>query len=148
MRDDDQPAEIDFSKGTSGIHHSPSSAEVFVPASIERGVWDITGASGKRLHGFSNRSVPQTSKAIEHDYNTVMNMYGRVPGGMFGADENARPGYIGVRPRPRDLPHGGVSARDVRFPFAIRVTMEGPTTTPDLRSAACSSRFGAAMVCY
>src|SRR5437660_12933436 len=52
MPDDDLSAEIDFSKGTWGIHHSPSSAKVFVPASIERGVWDITDASGKRLHGF------------------------------------------------------------------------------------------------
>jgi hypothetical protein len=35
--------------------------------------------------------------ATERDYRTVMGIYGQVPGGMFGADENARPGYIGPR---------------------------------------------------
>ena len=35
--------------------------------------------------------------ATERDYQIVMGMYGQVPGGMFGADENARPGYIGPR---------------------------------------------------
>jgi hypothetical protein len=30
-------------------------------------------------------------------YNTVMNLYGQQPGGMFGADENARPGFTGPR---------------------------------------------------
>jgi len=32
-------------------------------------------------------------QATEHDYNEVMDKFGQVPGGMFGADENARPGY-------------------------------------------------------
>ncbi len=36
-------------------------------------------------------------QATERNYNTVMSMYGQVPGGMFGADENARPGYIDPR---------------------------------------------------
>ena len=36
-------------------------------------------------------------EATERDYQTVMGIYGQVPGGMFGADENARPGYIGPR---------------------------------------------------
>ncbi len=40
MRDDDMPAEIEFSKGVRGLHHIPSDAKVFVPASIERGVWE------------------------------------------------------------------------------------------------------------
>jgi hypothetical protein len=31
--------------------------------------------------------------AAERNYQEVMNLYGQVPGGMFGADENARPGY-------------------------------------------------------
>ncbi|MCS7187488.1 MAG: glycoside hydrolase family 127 protein [Armatimonadota bacterium] len=29
------------------------------------------------------------------NYETVMGIYGQVPGGMFGADENCRPGYTG-----------------------------------------------------
>jgi hypothetical protein len=36
-------------------------------------------------------------KASERNYGTIMGMYGQVPGGMFGADENARPGYVGPR---------------------------------------------------
>jgi hypothetical protein len=40
MHDDDIPAEIEFSKGVRGLHHIPPDAKVFVPASIERGVWE------------------------------------------------------------------------------------------------------------
>ncbi|NIP24802.1 MAG: transcriptional initiation protein Tat [Phycisphaerae bacterium] len=40
---------------------------------------------------------PKHLNATEKDYQTVMGIYGQVPGGMFGADENARPGYIGPR---------------------------------------------------
>jgi DUF1680 family protein len=36
-------------------------------------------------------------EATNRDYETVMKQYGQVPGGMFGADENARPGYSGPR---------------------------------------------------
>lgn len=35
--------------------------------------------------------------AAERNYQTVMRMYGQVPGGMFGADENCRPGYSDPR---------------------------------------------------
>ncbi len=36
----DTPAEIDFSKGIRGLHYISPDAKVFVPASIERGVWE------------------------------------------------------------------------------------------------------------
>jgi hypothetical protein len=36
----DMPAEIDFSKGTRGLHHIPPGAKVLMPASIERSVWE------------------------------------------------------------------------------------------------------------
>ena len=36
-------------------------------------------------------------QAAERNYETVMGMYGQVPGGMFGAAENCRPGYTGPR---------------------------------------------------
>ncbi len=32
-------------------------------------------------------------QATERNYETVMGIYGQAPGGMFGADENCRPGY-------------------------------------------------------
>ncbi len=36
-------------------------------------------------------------KATERNYDSVMNIYGQVPGGMFAADEDCRPGYTGPR---------------------------------------------------
>ncbi|MBV8812124.1 MAG: hypothetical protein JO033_25945 [Acidobacteriaceae bacterium] len=38
--EDEIPPEIDFSTGVRGLHHIPPSAKVFVPASIEREVWE------------------------------------------------------------------------------------------------------------
>ena len=35
--------------------------------------------------------------ATYNDFNIIRNMYGQVPGGMFGADENARKGYADPR---------------------------------------------------
>jgi hypothetical protein len=40
VEDDGMPSEIDFSKGVRGLHHVPSGSKVFVPASIERSVWE------------------------------------------------------------------------------------------------------------
>lgn len=36
---------------------------------------------------------PKFLGATQHDYDQIMELYGQVPGGMFGADENARPGH-------------------------------------------------------
>jgi len=38
--DDKMPAEIDFSTASRGRHHVPPDAAVFLPASIERSVWE------------------------------------------------------------------------------------------------------------
>ncbi len=35
--------------------------------------------------------------AAERNYQTVWGLYGQVPGGMFGGDENCRPGFISAR---------------------------------------------------
>ena len=35
------PAEIDFSTGVRGLHHIPSGAQIFMPASIESSVWEF-----------------------------------------------------------------------------------------------------------
>jgi hypothetical protein len=40
LNDDEMPVEIDFGKGVRGLHHIPGDAKVFVPASIERSVWE------------------------------------------------------------------------------------------------------------
>ncbi|HUO31895.1 MAG TPA: hypothetical protein VMU80_21925 [Bryobacteraceae bacterium] len=41
------PAEIDFSKGVRGLHHLPPDAKVFLPASIERSVWQYFSAKAQ-----------------------------------------------------------------------------------------------------
>lgn len=38
---------------------------------------------------------PRYLQATIRNYETVMSIYGQVPGGMFGADEKCRPGYTG-----------------------------------------------------
>ena len=38
--DPDLPAEVDFSQGVRGLHRIPATARVFLPASIERSVWE------------------------------------------------------------------------------------------------------------
>jgi len=40
---------------------------------------------------------PRHLAIVEANYQQVMGIYGQVPGGMFGADENCRPGYVGPR---------------------------------------------------
>lgn len=39
-KDNDMPAEVDFSKGVRGLHHIPAGAKVLMPAAIERSVWE------------------------------------------------------------------------------------------------------------
>ena len=39
-QNDGMPAEIDFSKAVRGTHHVHSGAKVFLPASIEKDVWE------------------------------------------------------------------------------------------------------------
>lgn len=46
--DTETPAEIDFSKGTRGLHHFPSSAKVFLPTPIERSVWEYFSGKAQR----------------------------------------------------------------------------------------------------
>jgi hypothetical protein len=40
FEDDIMPAEVDFSHGVRGLHHIPPDAKVYLPASIERSVWE------------------------------------------------------------------------------------------------------------
>lgn len=46
--DDDMPEEIDFSNATRGRHHVPADATVFLPASIERSVWEYFSEKAER----------------------------------------------------------------------------------------------------
>jgi DUF1680 family protein len=40
---------------------------------------------------------PNHLQAAERNWQKIRDMYGQVPGGMFGGDENCRPGYTGPR---------------------------------------------------
>lgn len=46
--DDEMPEEIDFSKAERGRHHIPAEAVVFLPASIERSVWEYFSNKAER----------------------------------------------------------------------------------------------------
>jgi len=46
--DDEMPPEIDFSQGLRGHHHIPASAKVFLPAAIERSVWEYFSSKAQQ----------------------------------------------------------------------------------------------------
>ena len=48
IQDDSMPTEVDFSQGVRGLHHIPPTAKVFVPASIERSVWQYFSAKAQK----------------------------------------------------------------------------------------------------
>jgi hypothetical protein len=48
INDDAMPDEIDFGKGVRGLHHIPMDAKVFLPASIERSVWQYFSAKAEQ----------------------------------------------------------------------------------------------------
>ena len=46
--EDEMPSEIDFSKVSRGLHHLPADARVFLPAAIERSVWEYFSARAEQ----------------------------------------------------------------------------------------------------
>jgi uncharacterized DUF497 family protein len=48
IEDDSLPTEVDFSKGVRGLHHIPPNTRVFLPASIERSVWQYFSARAQK----------------------------------------------------------------------------------------------------
>jgi len=48
FEDEKMPVEIDFSKGIRGLHHIPPGSKVFLPASIERSVWEYFSAKAEK----------------------------------------------------------------------------------------------------
>jgi hypothetical protein len=48
INNDSMPDEIDFRKGVRGLHHIPPDAKVFLPASIERSVWQYFSAKAEQ----------------------------------------------------------------------------------------------------
>jgi hypothetical protein len=63
---DDTPVEVDFSKGVRGLHHIPADATVFVPGSIERGVWEyFSGKAQEKGVGLSELLSEVLKRDIE-----------------------------------------------------------------------------------
>jgi len=48
INNDPMPEEIDFGEGVRGVHHIPRDAKVFLPASIERSVWQYFSAKAEQ----------------------------------------------------------------------------------------------------
>ena len=46
--EDEMPSEIDFSKASRGLHRIPADARVFLPAAIERSVWEYFSARAEQ----------------------------------------------------------------------------------------------------
>lgn len=44
----EMPTEIDFSKASRGLHHIPADSRVFLPALIERSVWEYFSARAEQ----------------------------------------------------------------------------------------------------
>lgn len=64
---DDMPAEIDFSHGVRGLHHIPADAKVFVPASIERDIWEYFSEKAEQT---GVRLPELLSKVLRRDIQT------------------------------------------------------------------------------
>ena len=75
---------------------SPERDKNWKPSSFYHGV-NIT--MGFRQPGvfYQQSKDKKHIEAVERNYRMVMDEYGQQPGGMFGADENIRPGYIDPR---------------------------------------------------
>ena len=48
LEEDAMPTEIDFSQASRGRHHVPVDGKVFLPAAIERSVWEYFSARAEK----------------------------------------------------------------------------------------------------
>ncbi len=58
---------------------------------------NIAQAFGGPARFYPQSKDPKHLIAAERNYQEVRSLYGQTPGGMFGGDENCRPGYTGPR---------------------------------------------------
>jgi hypothetical protein len=64
--ENEMPQEIDFSKAVRGLHTIPANAKVFLPASIERSVWEyFSGKAAERGIGLSELLSEVLQRDIE-----------------------------------------------------------------------------------
>ena len=83
---------------------------------------------------------PKFLAATESDYQTVRGIYGQVPGGLFGADENCPPRLHRPAPGRRDLHHGRDDALRRNAPGRSPATCPGPTAARTWPSTRCRPR--------
>ncbi len=58
---------------------------------------NMSQAFGEPTTYYMQSKDPKDLEASYRNYDKIRRMYGQVPGGMFGGDENCRPGFIGPR---------------------------------------------------
>ncbi|HLU49438.1 MAG TPA: beta-L-arabinofuranosidase domain-containing protein, partial [Planctomycetota bacterium] len=58
---------------------------------------NISQSFGEPATWFRQSRSPVHLRAAYRNYDEIRELYGQVPGGMFGGDENCRPGYTGPR---------------------------------------------------
>jgi Beta-L-arabinofuranosidase, GH127 catalytic domain/Beta-L-arabinofuranosidase, GH127 middle domain/F5/8 type C domain len=58
---------------------------------------NMSQAFGGPTFFYPQSKNPKHLEASERNYQTIRRLFGQVPGGMFGGDENCRPGYVGPR---------------------------------------------------
>jgi hypothetical protein len=58
---------------------------------------NMAQAFGGPTRYYMQSKDPLHLAASERNWQKIRDMYGQVPGGMFGGDENCRPGYVGPR---------------------------------------------------
>ena len=83
---------------------------------------------------------PRYFQAALRNYDTVMTTYGQVPGGMFGADENAREGYTGPRQAAESC-----SMVEFMHSHELMVAMTGDPVWADRTEEIAFNSFPAAM---
>ena len=65
--------------------------------------------------------------ASERNYQTIRELYGQVPGGLFGGDENCRPGYTDPRQAVETCGMVELMNSAERLAWPSQATRSGPT---------------------
>ena len=83
---------------------------------------------------------PEHLARVESNYQTVMNLYGQVPGGMFAADENCRQGYDDPRQAAESC-----SMAEMMLSHEMLVTITGDSIWADRCEEVAFNSFPACM---
>ena len=68
IEENEMPTEIDFTRASRGLHHVPADSRVFLPALIERSVWEYFSARAEqRGVGLSQLLTDVLKRDIEID---------------------------------------------------------------------------------